>query len=421
MGAEVWADVFPDDFVVWRHFQQAAVFPFGDEGVAVWQALGAGNVAAVEVVGDEWLHVAEVHWAALPHDLHGHWVELDHAGVVAMGVVVAGWSCRVWRAVASPAAVVKDEDVASARQALRNHVGMMLADDLADLFGFAGAVVRTEFPDEFVGLFVENGDDVGGAAVKDDVVRMETFVAGVVPFVWPQHAHAVDVHPVAKAVGHQVWIAGDGVFGGFVKAQLVEMVMNAPIPDDVAVPVDLNHAVADEFVQGNLRHNHVGVRENQGVAAVDFGVHAWHVVADWVAFALVIVVLARHPLWLVARIFDVLVLLKFPAHLAVPVHLHNVLVILPAIGAVALAAAAKDVAVWQELVWKAFEVVPVIDHAAVHINERRAVFIGLEQGVAVEAFVRFVDDGACWVNGWGSHNDSSFKMVRAAGNDLSIL
>lgn len=53
----------------------------------------------------------------------------------------------------------------------------------------------------------------------------------------------------------------------------------------------------------------------------------------------------------------------------------------------------------------------MIDHAAVHINERRAVFVGLKQGVAVEAFVRFVNDGACWVNGWCSHDDSSFKMV----------
>ena len=123
------------------------------------------------------------------------------------------------------------------------------------------------------------------------------------------------------------------------------MVVDAPFPDDVALPVDLDHAVADELVQANLRHDDVGVGEDQRVAAFDFGVHPRHIIADGIALALVVVVLARHPFRRVVRVLDVLVFLKFPAHAAVPVDLHQVLVILPAIGAVALAAATKNVAV----------------------------------------------------------------------------
>ena len=362
------------------------------------------------MIGNEWLHVAEVHWAALPNNFHGDRIDFKHTGVVAVSVVDAGWRHRVWRTVASPAAVVVDEDVAGTRQPLWNHVGVVLTNDLADFLGFAGAVIWAEFPDELAGFLIEDSDDVGLAAVKDDVVRVEAFVASVVPFVWPKHAHAIDVHPVAKTVAHQVWIAGDSVFGGFVKAEFVEMVMDAPFPDNVTIPVDFDHAVADELVQRNFRHDHVSVGENEGVATVDFGVHAWHVIADRIAFTLVVVVLTRHPLWIVARVFDVLIFLEFPAHLAVPADLHQVFVVLPAVGTVALTAAAKYVTVWQELIWKAFKVVPVVDHAAVHVDKRCAVFIGLEQRIAIEAFFWFVNDGPCWVNGWGSHNDSSLMF-----------
>ena len=49
------------------------------------------------------------------------------------------------------------------------------------------------------GLFIQDRQNIGLAAVKDNVVRLETLVALVIPFVRPELAHAVDVLIVANS------------------------------------------------------------------------------------------------------------------------------------------------------------------------------------------------------------------------------
>ena len=75
---------------------------------------------------------------------------------------------------------------------------------------------------------------------------MEAFVACIVPFVWSQKAHGVDVHPVSQfAVVDEmlVRVAEQGIFSDFGETQLVEMLVDVPFPNDIAFPVDFDEAV----------------------------------------------------------------------------------------------------------------------------------------------------------------------------------
>lgn len=81
-GAEVRHDVLPDDVAVGGHLEESAEGALGDEGVPVREALGAGLVGAVEVLGRGVL--------VRPDDLPGRTVDLDHAGAGDGGVVAVG-------------------------------------------------------------------------------------------------------------------------------------------------------------------------------------------------------------------------------------------------------------------------------------------------------------------------------------------
>ena len=95
------------------------------------------------------------------------------------------------------------------------------------------------------------------------------------------------------------------------------------------------------------------VREDQRVAAVGFGIGTGHVIAHGVAFALVVVVLAGHPLRLLARIFDVFGFIELPHDVAVPVHLHEIGLVLKAILGIAFTKAPHHVTAGQHFVREA--------------------------------------------------------------------
>ena len=200
--------------MVGRHFKHAAVGTFGDQGVAVGQTLHTADEGAVEAVAVHRGEEPGFSGRVLPHDLHGHGVDFQHAGIVAQGRLHAGRSTGVRHVVAAPAAVVEHEDVAAARQGVRNHVRMMLPDDPADSFGLRTVVViRAKLPSDFAGGFGNDENNVGFAAVHDDIVGMETLVARVIPFVRAEHGHGVDVHPVAHTFGLRgtvIGVAGEG-------------------------------------------------------------------------------------------------------------------------------------------------------------------------------------------------------------------
>ncbi|MNJ52082.1 hypothetical protein D3C77_474010 [compost metagenome] len=59
------------------------------------------------------------------------------------------WSFGIRLAIAAPAAVIEHEEIALSRQASRDEVGMMLADDPAEMLRFFRSVIRAELPDNF--------------------------------------------------------------------------------------------------------------------------------------------------------------------------------------------------------------------------------------------------------------------------------
>lgn len=108
------------------------------------------------------------------------------------------------------------------------------------------------------------------------------------------------------------------------------MIRYLPFPHDVAVPIHFVDHVVKHLV-GNGGHVDVLVREDQRVAAVGFGIGTGHIVAHGVAFALVVMVLAGHPISSLPYLFDVFSLVELPHDIAVPVHLHKVGLVLKAI------------------------------------------------------------------------------------------
>ena len=99
--------------------------------------------------------------------------------------------------ISSPSTVIEQKDVALTRKSLRDHMAVMLTDDLADdsqLFGLGE--VRTDLPNNLTGLLADDCHDVCLTSIPDDVLRVESLIACIIPLVRSKYAHGVDVHPV---------------------------------------------------------------------------------------------------------------------------------------------------------------------------------------------------------------------------------
>ena len=211
------------------------------------------------------------------------------------------------------------------------------------------------------------------------------------------------MHPVARDVavpepGVIVGVAVHEVAGDGVEAQLLKMIRYLPFPHDVAVPIHFVDHVVKQHLVGNGGHVDVLVREDQRVAAVGFGIGTGHIVAHGVAFALVVMVLAGHPLGFLARFFDVFSLVELPHDIAVPVHLHKVGLVLKAILRIAFTKAPHHVAAGQHFVRKALQAFPHADFIAVHVDKEGAAFGGLKDGITAPAFFGIVDSNASGEN-----------------------
>jgi len=122
-----------------RDFQEAAVVAFGNERVAVGEALGRANEAAVERAGAR--HARGRRARVLPGYFQRQGIELEDARMVAEGVIEAGRGAGIGGAVAGVPAVIENEDIAFAGEAARYHVRVVLADDLPS-FRRAGVAVK---------------------------------------------------------------------------------------------------------------------------------------------------------------------------------------------------------------------------------------------------------------------------------------
>src|SRR5262249_5885613 len=148
-------------------------------------------------------------------------------------------------AVDGPSAIVEYQKIAGAGQPLWNEMRMMLAENLSQRPQWARlAIIRTHPPRERAGRPIDDPDDARGPAADDDVVRMETFVAGVVPLVGSEIRRGVHVQPVtAAAVLQPAREPMNRVPGLFAQSEVVDVVAGQPVPEDLAVPAHLDEPI----------------------------------------------------------------------------------------------------------------------------------------------------------------------------------
>src|SRR2546423_1181418 len=97
---------------------------------------------------------------------------------------------------------------------------------------------------------------------------------------------------------------------------------------------------------------------------------AGHIVADGIALALKVVMLARIPARLLSGIGDMFEPAEPPNDIALPIDLDQIRLILVAVIRVAEPGAAKDLAVRQQFVGKALQTLPQLDFLSIHIDEQ---------------------------------------------------
>ena len=146
------------------------------------------------------------------------------------------------------------------------------------------------------------------------------------------------------------------------------------------------------------------VREDQRVAAVGFGIGTGHIVAHGVAFALVVMVLAGHPLGFLARIFDVFSFVELPHDIAVPVHLNDIKPVLHTVLAAAAATAGQQIAARENLVGHPVNTFPDIHLTAVHIHKDGSDFLRLKNRKTVPASFGIVDGYTSGINSRMAHD-----------------
>ena len=135
--------------------------------------------------------------------------------------------------------------MAFSRKASGDHMRVMRPDDLPDpAIGFI-CIIRAQLPDDLASLLRNDRQNIGLPAVPNDIVRMEAFIARIIPLIGAQDTHAVDMHPV-KAALILGSAASNGIFGNIAELIFAEMLMTIPPPDDLTLPIDLYDAVVDQ-------------------------------------------------------------------------------------------------------------------------------------------------------------------------------
>ena len=75
---------------------------------------------------------------------------------------------------------------ASARDAALagNRYDLMLTDDPSQSFcSFTFIIVRSDFPNDFAGLFADDRKNICLPTIKDNIVRMEALITSIIPLV----------------------------------------------------------------------------------------------------------------------------------------------------------------------------------------------------------------------------------------------
>ena len=123
---------------------------------------------------------------------------------------------------------------------------------------------------------------------------------------------------------------------------------------------------------GDIWVSHIFVHQQQCLAATVHRRLVGHIVADGIALALKVVMLARIPARLLSGIGDMFELAEPPNDIALPIDLHQIRLILVTMIGVAEPRAAEDLPVRQQLVGKALQTFPQLHFLSIHIDQQGA-------------------------------------------------
>ena len=110
----------------------------------------------------------------------------------------------------------------------------------------SGSIIRAQFPDNLSCFLADNTANICFATVKDNIIWMETFITRIVPFIWTENAHGVDVHPVTSSNTFDIWISVNDILCFLRKTKLGKVFVAVPSPENISFPIDFNNAIVDK-------------------------------------------------------------------------------------------------------------------------------------------------------------------------------
>ena len=168
-----------------------------------------------------------------------------------MCVVVTGRCGWVRVTVTTFTTVIEYQQIAFSRQTLRDHVEMMLTDDPSQFAKFFRlGKIRSDLPYDFPGFLADDRQNICISRIKDQVVRMESLISRIVPFVLSENRYAVNVHPVTTGFSVKSRITEQNIFCSFIKIKFIKMIRSPPAPQNISFPVHFDDLVIDQFFIG---------------------------------------------------------------------------------------------------------------------------------------------------------------------------
>ena len=304
-----------------------------------------------------------------------------------MCVVVTGRCGWVRVTVTTFTTVIEYQQIAFSRQSLRDHVEMMLTDDPSQFAKFFRlGKIRSDLPYDLSGFLADDRQNIGVSCIEDQVVRMESLISCIIPFVLSENGYAVDMHPVTTGFSVKSRITEQNIFGSFIKIKFFKMIRSTPAPQDISFPVYFDDLIIDQFFIGNLMIVYIFMCQDDGISTVGFRFAARIIISDGISFSLVIVMLSCLPGRFFSRICDQLRVIEFPDDISVIIHLHQIQLILICIFSTTFSGSSHDIPTRKDLVRESAKTCPQIHFVSVHIDQKCS-FCGWIDGVAVIRFL----------------------------------
>ena len=125
-----------------------------------------------------------------------------------------------------------------------------------------------------------------------------------------------------------------------------------PFPYYFPRPVDLDDGIVQQALVGHFGIGQVFVTQKNGIPFGNLGFQPRRMISYRISFPLIIMMNSGHPLRLLTRVFNVFVLIELPYHIAIPVYLNQIGLVLHSISIVAQTQMPHHIAAWQNLIRK---------------------------------------------------------------------